>query len=194
MTSLENSTDFFDVTTGINGTVVQRTPTDFFRLGSGYNFSYEGVTRLRGIDVDAWISVRELFPLSGVTDLFNGTVELFYTRPGVNSSSLYSSTSDPVLIAINITGILVSSSCSDETCEDSAIKYYNIFDFSSQEPDFDVFDTSLCATPGESEILPMIIPGQESGLDIRQLRRNIRLGLTEWADIPKLQVANIQVN
>ena len=70
---------------------------------------------------------------------------------------------------------------------------YNIFDFSSQEPNFDVFDTSFCSSPDDYIILSIIIPGQEEGLELGQLRRSIRIGLTDWAQIPRLQVANIKV-
>ena len=188
---LENATLSFDMISGTNGTV-QLPPTDFFRVGSGYNFSYEGETKIRGIEADAWISVRDSFPLSAETAIKNGTVEVFYSHPGWTSAS----SSDPIPLAINITGMFVNTSCGSDAMCGKPTKYssfYNVFDFSSEEPEFDIFDTSFCATPGEYHILSLIIPGQESGLDLSQLRRGVRLGLAEWADIPPLQVANIKV-
>ena len=195
VSSLENVTDFYDVMRGENGEFLQKSPTDFLRFGSGYNFSYEGETRVRGIDAEAWISIRDNYPLTINSALVNGTVELFYSRPGVDISSLYSSTSAPIPLAINMTGTIVNHSCTNETwCAPTEFSaFYNFYSFSSDEPDFDVFDTSPCATPGEYEILSLIIPGQESGSALSQLRKSVRLGLTEWADIPKLQVGNIQV-
>ena len=194
---LTNASFLYDMARGTNGTFQLRSPTDFFRLGTGYNFSYEGVTSIRGIEADAWISIRDSFPLSVANNtLDNATVEVFYSRPGWTSRSLYSTSSDPIPLAINLTGIIVNRSCDDEMCENAMefSAFYNIFDFSSQEPDFDVFDTSFCSTPGEYDILSLIIPGQEGGMDLSQLRRSVRLGLTGWAGIPALQVSNIQVD
>ena len=193
---LTASVPFYDVVTRSNGTFEMRSPTSFLRLGTGYNFSYEGVTTVRGIEADVWISIRDSFPLNLNATLENGTVELFYSRPGWYASSLFSNTSDPVPLAINITGMLVLQSCGDGMmCNDTQkfSAFYNIYDFSSDEPDFDVFDTSFCAVPGEYNILPLIIPGHEFGMELGQLRKSIRTGLTLWADIPALQVADIQV-
>ena len=188
---LANATGFYDITTGPNGTTRPRTPTEFFRLGTGYNFSYEGSTVLRGMEVDAWISIRQSFPLSAKSRVVNGTVELFYSTPDSTISNLFSSVTDPIPVAINITGIF----CSDKSCGNSTkmSSFVNIFDFSTREPDFDVFDTSFCAVAGDYEILYLIVPGHESGAGIGPLRRAIRLGITEWAKLPLLQVSSIQV-
>jgi hypothetical protein len=180
-----NNTAYYDIVEGPNGTIRLRPPASFLRLGSGYDFSYEGRTRVRGIEADAWISIRDSFPH---TNLVNVTVELFYTPPGWTASSLSSYTTDPIPLALNLTGMV----CSENVPCTSLWSFFNIFDFSTREPDFDAFDTSACADPGQYQILSMIIPGQESGMDISQLRRGIRLGLTEWAGLPPLQVANIQ--
>lgn len=192
---LENASMFYDVISGPDGNYNLRSPSDFWRLGSGHNFSYEGVTTVRGIEADAWIAGYDTFILSSYSTLVNGTVELFYSQPGWNITTVYSYNSDPIPLAINLTGTLVNTCDDDEMCEPereySAL--YNIFDFSTEEPDFDVFDTSFCSAPGEYAILSLIIPGQEYGSDLGQLRRSIRLGLSQWAGIPKLQVANIQI-
>ena len=191
--SLANATSSYDVIIDQSGTTRLRTPTEFFRLGTSYNFSYEGSTRIRGIDADAWISVRDSFPLSSESRVVNGTVELFYSHAHSNISSLYSTVNGPIPLAINLTGTF----CSDTACTNSAelASYFlNIYNFFTEEPDFDVFDTSLCASPGQYEILSLIIPGHESGSGIWELRRAVRLGLTNWANLPALQVSDIKVS
>lgn len=192
---LENASMFYDVVTGPDGDYTLRSPSDFWRLGSGHNYSYEGVTTVRGIEADAWIAGYDTFVLSSSFSLVNGTVEVFYSQPGWNLTTVYSYNSDPIPLAINITGTLVNTCDETEMCEPDReySAFHNIFDFSTEEPDFDVFDTSFCSAPGEYVILSLIIPGQESGSDLSQLRRSIRSGLSQWARIPKLQVANIQV-
>ena len=185
--------DDFDIVRGPNGTYQLKSPTDFFRAGIGYNFSYEGETTVRGIPADAWISIRDFFELSSNITLENATVEVFYTRPDWTSATLFSMTSDPVPIASSVTGTIVNGSCEDDMCRSPYSAFYNLFDFSSQEPEFDIFDTSFCSAPGNYSILSMAIPGHEYGSDLSQLRRSIRLGLTGWANIPPLQVADIKV-
>ena len=178
----------YDVTSQPDGTNRQRTPTEFFRVGAGYNFSYEGMTRIRGIEADAWISVRDSFPVSLNFELFNGTVELFYSRPGFRVTSLLSNSTTPVPVAINTTGAI----CSDDGCTQFSL-FSTIYDFSTKEPEYDVFDTSFCTKPGKYRILSMKIPGHVLGADIGQLRRSIRLALTQYANLSLLQVANIKV-
>lgn len=180
----------YDITTGPNGTTRLRTPTEFFRVDTGYNFSYEGETKIRGISADAWISVRDSFPLNIGFKIVNGTVELFYSQAGSSVSSHLSTNTDPIPLAINVTG----TQCLDDECGNTALTFFsNIYDFSTQEPDFDVFDTSFCAEPGQYRVISMKIPGHEFGAGIGQLRRSIRLGLTQYAKLPLLQVANIEV-
>ena len=183
----------YDIAGGPDGAKRMRTPTEFFRVGAGYNFSYEGVTKIRGIEAEAWISVRDSFPLNLGSKVVNGTVELFYSRPGSTISSLLSNETAPVPLAINLTGTLcyVGDDCGKST---SLSSFSTFYDFSTTEPDFDVFDTSFCAQPGQYRIISMKIPGHEFGADIGQLRRSIRLGLTEYANISLLQVASIEVS
>ena len=57
----------------------------------------------------------------------------------------------------------------------------------------DVFDMSFCSPPGEYVILSIIIPGRQRRQELGSLRRAVRLGVTNWAKIPPLQVANIEV-
>jgi hypothetical protein len=182
----------YDIAGGPDGAKRMRTPTEFFRVGAGYNFSYEGVTKIRGIEAEAWISVRDSFPLNLGSKVVNGTVELFYSRPGSTLSSLLSNETAPVPLAINLIGTLCydGDDCGKST---SLSSFSTIYDFSTTEPDFDVFDTSFCAEPGQYRIISMKIPGHEFGADIGQLRRSIRLGLTEYAKLSLLQVASIEV-
>ena len=70
---------------------------------------------------------------------------------------------------------------------------YDIFDFSSEEPDFDVFDISTCFSPSEYHILSLAVPGHEQGLNFSQLRNNIRSAIVDYSKIQPLQVGNIQV-
>ena len=69
----------------------------------------------------------------------------------------------------------------------------DLFDFSTEEPPYDVFDVSACSRPDDYYTLGLIIPGQEEGLDFGQLRRNIRTSVSNYTGLRPLQIGNIQV-
>ena len=170
-------------------------------------YSYEGVTNIRGVDVDAWIgmqpNLREEVPtttfitIPGVLETRNGTWEVFATRPGWRITSDRTVTTDPVIWRIRITGNLSFTFARDNTTVTTSGIYsalYDIFDFSSEEPDFDMFDVSTCFSPSEYHVLSLAVPGHEQGLNFSQLRNNLRSAIVDYSTIQPLQVGNIQVS
>ena len=71
---------------------------------------------------------------------------------------------------------------------------FDIFDYSTEEPDFDFFDITPCLPPSEYRVLSLAVPGHERGLDFSQLRRNLRSAFVSYSSIQPLQVGNIQVS
>ena len=70
----------------------------------------------------------------------------------------------------------------------------DLFDFSTDEPPYDAFDISSCSAPDDFYTMILIIPGQESGIDFGQLRRNICTSVTNYTGLRPLQIGNIQVS
>ena len=174
------------------------TPADLLNFTQQFEYAYEGVTNIRGVDVDAWISIQPMGILRftiGEVVVRNGTLELFFTRPGWRITSDRTVTTDPVIWRIRISGdLLLTNGRTNSATSGFYSAMYNIFDFSSEEPDFDVFDVSACFSPSEYHVLSLAVPGQQQGLNFSQLRKNLRSAIVDYSKIQPLQVGNIQVS
>ena len=174
------------------------TPADLLNFTQQFEYAYEGVTNIRGVDVDAWISIQPMGILRftiGEVVVRNGTLELFFTRPGWRITSDRTVTTDPVIWRIRISGdLLLTNGRTNSATSGFYSAMYNIFDFSSEEPDFDVFDVSACFSPSEYHVLSLAVPGQQQGLNFSQLRKNLRSAIVDYAKIQPLQVGNIQAS
>ena len=186
---------FFDVATGDDGTLQIVSPNNFFFLGNEFNYSYEGVSRIRGVDVDSWVSVRNFERLTSGINLTDAIYEVFFTRPGWVYSTDRSINTDPVPWRMKISGMIsilnVSDNSTTITINGTFLRDY--FDFSAEEPNYDAFDISLCSGPDDYHTILMLIPGQEKGIDFGQLRRNIRTSVSNYTGLRPLQIGNIQV-
>ena len=193
--SLDNASPYFyDIATDGDG-VQLVSPNNFFFLGSEFNYSYEGVSNIRGVDVDSWVSVRDFERVSAAVNLTNGVYEVFFTRPGWIYSTDRSINSDPVPWRIIFTGKVNYRNISSNTFHTRNGTYeLDFFDFSTDEPPYDAFDISSCSAPDDYYVLVLLIPGNETGIDFGQLRRNIRTSVSDYTGLRPLQIGNIQVS
>ena len=173
------------------------TPVDLITFAQFFTYTYEGVTNIRGVDVDAWIGRQPELSIrfiAGQLVVRNGTWEIFFTRPGWRITGDRTVSTDPVLWRVNIQGDFLFTYARDNSTTSGIYPAtYDIFDFSSEEPDFDIFDVSTCFSPSEYHVLSLAIPGHEQGLNFSQLRRNLRSAIVDYSKIQPLQVGNIQV-
>ena len=178
------------------------TPPDLLAYVPLFPYTYEGVTNVRGVTVDAWIGLISATPyefttpnLAGYLDVRNLTYEVFFTRPGWRITSDRTVNTEPTLWRLIVKAHSTYTNYTDNVTTSGDISgVYDIFDFSSEEPDFDIFDISTCFSPSEYHILSLAIPGHEQGLNFSQLRNNIRSAIVDYSNIQPLQVGNIQVN
>ena len=185
----------FDVTTDDSGMLQLVSPNNFFFLGSEFNYSYEGVSNIRGVDVDSWVSVRDFENVAEAVNLTDVIYEVFFTRPGWSYATDRSINTDPVPWRIKISGGVSYLNSSDNSIIKNKGTYeLDFFDFSTDEPPYDAFDISSCSAPEDFYTMILIIPGQERGIDFGQLRRNIRSSVTNYTDLRPLQIGNIQVS
>lgn len=188
-----NTTFGFDVEVGDDGLPQLKSPSDLFLLSNEFNYSYEGVSNVRGVDVDSWVSIRDFQRFSANSFLTDGLYEVFFTRPEWTVSTLNGNGNrDPVPWRLKVSGVF-NFTVNGTTNVTDLTAVYDLFGFSVEEPSFDAFDTSVCFAPTEYHILTLAVPGNNSGVDLRQLRRNVRLAIADFADIPPLQIGNIQV-
>ena len=185
----------FDVTRNDNGSLQLISPNNFFLLGNEFNYSYEGVSNIRGVDVDSWVSVRDFERVTDYVNLTDGIYEVFFTRPGWVYTTGHSVNTDPVPWRIKITGtISYLNFTSSATVQMDSTFEMDFFDFSTDEPPYDAFDISSCSAPEDYYTMILIIPGQERGINFGQLRRNIRTSVTNYTGLRPLQIGNIQVS
>lgn len=165
-------------------------------------FSYEGVSTIRGVDVDSWIGYVEtigyeftLPHLAGYSEGQNVSFELFFTRPGWRITSDRAVSSEPQFWRLVVDGYTEFTNYTDNVSTLSTISaVFDIFDYSTEEPDFDFFDITPCLPPSEYRVLSLAVPGHERGLDFSQLRRNLRSAFVSYSSVQPLQVGNIQVS
>jgi len=144
--------------------------------------------------VDAWISIRD-FQQINRANLTDGLYELFFTRPGWTISNELTAETDPIPWRAKLTGVISFIDPTDNsTATMNMSNVFDLFGYSSDEPSFDVFDTSLCFPPSEYVILTIIIPGNENGLDLRRLRKAVRLSVSDYTGVQPLQVGSIEVS
>ena len=187
---------YFDIATGDDGTLQIVSPNDFFFLGNEFNYSYEGVSRVRGVDVDSWVSVRDFERVTSSINLTDVIYEVFFTRPGVAYATDRSVNTGPVLWRIVITGTVNFGPFGNSSAGNVSLNPFvmDFFDFSTEEPPYDAFDISSCSEPDDFYTMVMIIRGREESLDFGQLRRNIRTSVSNYTGLRPLQIGNIQVS
>ena len=183
---------FWDLMIDDNNTLQLVSANNLFFRGTEYNYTYQGATNIRGVDVDYWVSYRE-FEQIGL-NLSNAYYHVYYTRPGWNFTTVHSVTTESVPWRIVINGTVTRVNTVDNTTVTYNTTYeMDLFDFSMEEPPYDVFDVSACSGPDDYYTLGLIIPGREKGLDFGQLRRNIRTSVSNYTGLRPLQIGNIQV-
>ena len=185
---------FFDIVTGEEDSLQLVSPNNFFFLNSEFNYSYEGVSNIRGVDVDSWVSIRDFERVSAGVNLTNAIYEVFFTRPEWFYISGGSVNSDPVPWRTKFTGTVNYLNMSDNsTGMINQTFVMDFFAFSTDEPSYDAFDVSSCSAPDDFYVLILFIPTQGESVDFGQLRRNIRASVSNYTGLRPLQIGNIQV-
>ena len=196
---IDNVISYFRAVEGRTDVVADNlSPVNLLLVAQLFPYAYVGVTNIRGVDVDAWIGMQPDFSFkiipNGMADLRNGTWELYSTRPGWRITGDRTVTTEPVIWRLRIQGNVTYTAADNTTTIGIYSALYDIFDFSSEEPDFDSFDVSTCFSPSEYHVLSLAIPGHEQGLNFSQLRQNLRLAIVTYASVQPLQVGSIQVS
>ena len=193
--TLQSNETFFDAEVNEEGNLKLRSPREIFFLTNDFNYSYEGTTTVRGVEVDAWIAVQDNLQLGGA-NLSNATVEWFFTRGGWEVGTLIATTSEPIPWRLKLSGIFTYRNDTNDTIESRDFyEEYDIIGYSTLEHSFDAFDTSVCISPENYHILTMVVPSIETGVtDLGQFRRGIRNAISGYAKINPLQVGKIEVS
>ena len=184
----------FDGNVGEDGYPTLRLANQLFAF-DWFNFSYEGETVVREVEVDAWVGYLDFVVFTENVNISDVVYEVFFTKPGFVVSSDYSSTNQPVLWATKATGSSNSFDPMTGNYTNSSFSFIqNYFAFSVSEPPYDTFDTSVCVDPVDYGNIVMRIPDFPPGIEVPGLRRAIRLAVANFANIPALQVGSVMVS
>lgn len=178
-----------------NGRPQLVTPSQLFYLGSGYNYTYEGVSTVRGVKVDSWIATRDNNVLNPNANLTDGVYEIFFTRPEYTIHTDRSVGASIVPWRLNFRGTVVYvNSTTNETVSNDVNYESDFFDFSTSEPPYDAFDVSVCFSGEASNTVALAFPVSVVGIDFSEFRTNLRASLVNATGLRPLQINNIHVS
>lgn len=183
-----------DVVLDGEGNAQIASPGRLFFLNSGLNYSYEGVSTVRGVRVDSWVAiVDDSIPISPSSNLSNGVYEVFFTRPEYNISTDRSEGGNRVIWRTNVRGLL-SYSYMNMSGSLNVSYEADFFDFSASEPPFDAFDISSCFDADQTHTVVFTLEVPRQGIDFSTFRTNLRTSLVAATNLKPLQVNNIHVS
>ena len=172
-------------------------PRDLLLLTNDFNYTYGGVSTVRGVNVESWISYREFEDLGGDTNLTDAVYEIFFTRPEWKVGTASSAPSaKPIPWQLRIAGTITFVNDSTNLTQSQNISStFDFFGFNSGEPDIDAFDTSVCVPPGDYYSVGIVLPVNGIWVDFSLLPRNIRVAVFEFTELEfPLQIGNIHVS
>lgn len=183
---------------GQDGMLHLQTIKNHFLREDDFNYTYEGVSKVRRVDVESWISLRDRQVFNNYSVLTDGYVQVFYTQP--NWSIVYAinrTTNMSVPWRFVIAGNF--SLLSQEANSTYFVITDEVLEFKTEEPaDFDVFDVSVCFSPDQYTILQLTLPLPEginySSLDHTLLRSKVRLALSQAVNISTSRLGGINVS
>ena len=153
------------------------------------------MTKVRGIDADSWVSVRDFERISGNSNISNAVYEVFFSRPGWVLVNGHSVSTDPAPLRTIISGDFSYVNRTDGSIVTKTMSFqYDLFDFSSEEPPYDAFDISSCSEHDDLVSIVFIIPGQLSGINVGSFRENVRASISNYTGVSPLQISSINVS
>lgn len=194
-TLLSNITNFPLIDSDINSGDLPRiaSPQQFFLLENFYNYSYEGISTVRNVSVDSWVSVRNFEQFPGGANLTNGVYEVFFTRPGTTVVNGHSFTTVPVPLRAVIRGDFTSFNGSALITTTRSLQY-DLFDATTQPPPFDTFDVSACYDNDDVISVILEINGTLNGFNLGEFQDNIRQAIVNYTGVAPLQIGSITVS
>ncbi len=195
VSSLANTTSnpfSFDVDLS-SGTPHIASPDNLNLLTDRFNYSYEGVTTVRGIPADSWVSVRdfEQFPGRNV-NVTNAIYEIFFSRPDTTIVNTHSVSPGTVVLRVKLSGNFSAYSNGSLVNAWRSLEY-DLFGVSTERPLYNDFDVSACYDNDDIVSIVLFFPGSLTGFNVGDLRENIREGISNYTGVSPLQVANVEV-
>ena len=182
-----------------NGTLHLEGLREHFIRENDSSYVYEGVSRLRDVDTESWISLIDHRVFNNRTIFTDGYVQVYYTHPNWSvSSSLNSYSNMSVPWQYVVSGTYTYQSDNGTWVTYNSTNEYHVLEFQTMEPDFDVFDVSICFGLGQYSrfrlTLPLPAGTSLASVDQTLLKSNVREALSQAVNIPASRIGSIHVS
>ena len=163
------------------------------------DYSYEGVSQLRDVDTESWISLRSNQRLNNRSIFIDGYIQVYYTQNTWSVASSFDSSSNSSVPWEYIVAGAFSYRLDNGTwITTNGTNVYHVLEFQTVEPDFDVFDASICFGVDQYSFLSLILPLPAgtllTSLDHTQLKSKVRMALSQAVNIPASRIGGIHVS
>ena len=182
-----------------NGTLHLEGLREHFIRENDSSYVYEGVSQLRDVDTESWISLIDRQVFNNRTILTDGYIQLYYTHPNWSvSSSLNSYSNMSVPWQYVVSGTYTHRLGNGTWVTYNGTNEYHVLEFQTVEPDFDVFDVSICFGLGRHSqfwlTLPLPAGTSLASIDHTLLKSRVRTALSQAVNIPASRIGSLYVS
>ena len=182
-----------------NGTLHLEGLREHFLRENDSSYVYEGVSQLRDVDTESWISLIDHQVLDNRTILTDGYVQVYYTHPNwsiISSLNSWSNMSVPWQFVVSNNYTYQLDNGTWVTYSDTLA--YHVLEFQTVELDFDVFDVSICFGLGQYSrfrlTLPLPAGTSLASVDQTLLKSKVRMALSQAVNVPASRIGGIRVS
>ena len=192
-----NATDSTAVATDSDGRYNLDGIKEHFLRQDQYTYTYEGISQVRDVDTESWISLRNNEVINSRNN-FTGFLQVFYTSDWniVNGFNSTSNMSVPWRVVLD--GNFAHRFDNGTISQFKQRNEYNMLEFQVAEPDYDPFDASICFGVNQFTLLRLTLPLPDgtpyTSIDHSLLRTRIRLALSQATNISPTRFAGINVS
>ena len=182
-----------------NGTLHLEGLREHFLRENASSYVYEGVSRLRDVDTESWITLIDRQVFSNRTVFTDGYVQVYYTHPNWSiSSSLNSRSNMSVPWQYFVSGTYTHRLDNGTLVTYNGTNAYHVLEFQTVELDFDVFDVSICFGLGQYSrfrlTLPLPAGTSLASVDQTLLKSKVRMALSQAVNVPASRIGGIHVS
>ena len=164
------------------------------------NYTYEGVSNVRDVDTESWISLidHQMFNINQ-SYLNDGFIQVYYTHPNWSIYSSFNSQSNKSVPWELVIGGNFTYQLLNRTWMNNYFTFrYHILEYQTVEPDYDVFDVSTCFGIDQYSLLRLTLPLPDgtllTSLDHTLLKSKVRLALSKAVNVPASRIGGIHVS
>ena len=194
-----NATYGIAVATYPNGTMYLQRLRELYIRENDSSYVYEGVSRVRGVDTESWILLIDRRAFDNRTIFSDGYLQAYYTHPSWSvSSSLSSYSNMSVPWHYVVSGTYTYQSDNGTWMRYNSTNEYHELEFQMVEPDFDVFDVSVCFGLNQyshfNVTLPLPAGTSLVSIDHTQLKSKVRAALSQAVNVPASRIGRLYVS